>query len=64
MMMADNRARSADSTLADDAALVARIARGDRVAFQELMRQHNTTLSRAARAIVRDDARAAVRAPG
>ena len=54
--MADNRARSADSTLADDGALVARIVRGDRVAFQELMRQHNTALFRAARAIVRDDA--------
>ena len=56
MAMADNRARGADSTLADDAALVARIAHGDRVAFQELMRQHNTALFRAARAIVRDDA--------
>ena len=30
--------------------------RGDRAAFQQLMRQHNTALFRAARAIVRDDA--------
>ena len=54
--MADHRARSAESTSADDAELVARIVRGDRVAFEQLMRLHNTALFRAARAIVRDDA--------
>jgi len=56
MKMADNRARSADNTAADDAGLVARIVAGDRDAFQQLMRLHNTALFRAARAIVRDDA--------
>jgi RNA polymerase sigma-70 factor (ECF subfamily) len=56
MGMADNRARSADIAAADDAGLVARIVAGDRSAFQQLMRRHNTALFRAARAIVRDDA--------
>ena len=54
--MADNRARSAESTAVDDAALVARIVGGDRAAFEQLMRRHNTALFRAARAILRDDA--------
>src|SRR4029079_16127496 len=54
--MANNRARSAESSSLDDAALVARIVGGDRTAFEQLMRQHNTALFRAARAIVRDDA--------
>ena len=39
-----------------DLALVRRILTGDRDAFQQLMRLHNTALFRAARAIVRDDA--------
>ena len=41
---------------AGDADLVARIVGGDRSAFQQLMRQHNTALFRAARSILRDDA--------
>ena len=56
MAMADNRASSAQGAASDDAALVARIAGGDVAAFEQLMRQHNTALFRAARAIVRDDA--------
>ncbi|HEV7578724.1 MAG TPA: RNA polymerase sigma factor [Caldimonas sp.] len=40
----------------DDATLVARIVGGERTAFQQLMRLHNSALFRAARAIVRDDA--------
>jgi RNA polymerase sigma-70 factor (ECF subfamily) len=51
--IASHRA-SADAE--DDAALVARIVGGDRAAFQQLMRLHNTALFRAARAVVRDDA--------
>ncbi|MGZ5236394.1 MAG: RNA polymerase sigma factor [Caldimonas sp.] len=47
------RAGSAEQS---DAALAARIVGGDQAAFQQLMRQHNTALFRAARAIVRDDA--------
>ena len=54
--MAEHRARSAERTEADDAALVARIVAGDVAAFERLMRLHNTALFRAARAIVRDDA--------
>ena len=54
--MAEHRARSAERTDADDAALVARIVGGDVAAFERLMRLHNTALFRAARAIVRDDA--------
>lgn len=56
MAMTDDRARRAESTAGDDAALVARIVGGDLAAFQQLMRRHNTALFRAARAIVRDDA--------
>jgi RNA polymerase sigma-70 factor (ECF subfamily) len=56
MIMANTRARSAESTEADDAALVARTAGGDVAAFEHLMRLHNTALFRTARAIVRDDA--------
>ncbi|MEO7058000.1 MAG: RNA polymerase sigma factor [Caldimonas sp.] len=40
----------------DDAGLAERVAAGDRGAFQQLMRRHNTALFRAARAILRDDA--------
>lgn len=40
----------------EDPSLVARIVDGDRDAFQELMRRHNTALFRAARSIVRNDA--------
>jgi len=54
--MAHLRARSAQIDAGDDAALVARIVGGDRSAFEQLMRQHNTALFRAARAIVRDHA--------
>ena len=54
--MKESRAPSADAVEAGDAALVARIVGGDRRAFEELMRRHNTALFRAARAIVRDDA--------
>jgi RNA polymerase sigma-70 factor (ECF subfamily) len=55
--MADKIARGATAAGEDgDAALVARIVAGDRAAFQELMRLHNTALFRAARAVVRDDA--------
>lgn len=39
-----------------DTGLAARVAAGDRGAFQQLMRRHNTALFRAARAILRDDA--------
>lgn len=56
MFMASYPARSAQSTEGDDAALVARIVAGDRAAFEQLMRIHNTALFRAARAVVRDDA--------
>jgi RNA polymerase sigma-70 factor (ECF subfamily) len=45
-----------EPTAADDAALVARIVGGDRAAFEQLMRRHNTALFRTARAILRDDA--------
>jgi RNA polymerase sigma-70 factor, ECF subfamily len=41
---------------AGDTELVARILAGDRGAFQQLMRQHNTALFRAARSILRDNA--------
>jgi len=54
--MTNPRARSAEIAAGDDAALVARVVGGDRGAFEQLMRQHNTALFRAARAIVRDDA--------
>lgn len=54
--MNENRAPLADAAEAGDDSLVARIVGGDRGAFQELMRRHNTALFRAARAIVRDDA--------
>ena len=54
--MRENRARSREGAEADDGALVARIVAGDRDAFEQLMRSHNTALFRAARAIVRDDA--------
>jgi RNA polymerase sigma-70 factor (ECF subfamily) len=42
----------------DDAELARRIARGDRGAFEPLMRRHNRLLYRLARSILRDDAEA------
>lgn len=47
---------AAPARIDGDLSLVARIVDGDRDAFQELMRRHNTALFRAARAIVRNDA--------
>jgi RNA polymerase sigma-70 factor (ECF subfamily) len=41
---------------ADDGALAARVAQDDHVAFELLMRRHNSRLFRVARAILRDDA--------
>ncbi len=49
---------TATASRADDAELVARIARDDHAAFETLMRRHNTRLFRIARAILRDDAEA------
>ena len=43
---------------APDAQLAARAGRGDTAAFEALMRRHNRTLFRTARAILRDDAEA------
>ena len=43
---------------ADDAELCERIRVGDKAAFEQLMRRHNRTLFRTARAILRDDAEA------
>lgn len=43
---------------ADDAALARAIAAGDVVAFEQLMRRHNRTLYRTARAILKDDGEA------
>ena len=43
---------------ADDAELCERVRRGDKGAFEQLMRRHNRTLFRTARAILRDDAEA------
>ena len=43
---------------APDAELAARAGQGDAVAFEALMRRHNRTLFRTARAILRDDAEA------
>ena len=43
---------------APDDELAARAARGDSTAFEALMRRHNRTLFRTARAILRDDAEA------
>ena len=40
---------------APDAELAARAARGDQLAFERIMRRHNRTLFRTARAILRDD---------
>src|SRR3954471_17062499 len=40
---------------APDAELAARAARGDQGAFERIMRRHNRTLFRTARAILRDD---------
>ena len=46
------------SEASDDAELCERIRGGDRAAFEQLMRRHNRTLFRTARAILRDDAEA------
>ncbi len=55
--MKEHSAREARATSdVSDAALVARVVGGDRAAFQQLMRLYNSSLFRAARAIVRDDA--------
>jgi RNA polymerase sigma-70 factor (ECF subfamily) len=43
---------------ASDAELSRRVARGEAAAFEALMRRHNRTLFRTARAVVRDDAEA------
>jgi RNA polymerase sigma-70 factor (ECF subfamily) len=43
---------------APDAELARRVAGGDTAAFEALMRRHNRTLFRTARAILRDDAEA------
>jgi RNA polymerase sigma-70 factor (ECF subfamily) len=48
----------AASTDAPDAELVRRVAGGETAAFETLMRRHNRTLFRTARAILRDDAEA------
>ena len=47
----------ADKVASDvpDAELAARAARGDQAAFERIMRRHNRTLFRAARAILRND---------
>jgi len=49
--------REANETL-DDAGIAARVAAGDEGAMRLLMRRHNQTMFRAARAILRDDAEA------
>ena len=41
-----------------DAQLAQRVAAGDHIAFEALMRRHNRMLYRTARAILRDDAEA------
>jgi RNA polymerase sigma-70 factor (ECF subfamily) len=46
------------TTDAPDAELVRRVAGGESAAFEPLMRRHNRTLFRTARAILRDDAEA------
>lgn len=46
------------ATPPDDLTLAARVAQGDRSAFEALMRQHNRRLYRLARATLRDDAEA------
>ena len=43
---------------ASDSELVRRVAGGETAAFEALMRRHNRTLFRTARAILRDDAEA------
>jgi RNA polymerase sigma-70 factor, ECF subfamily len=45
-------------TDASDSELARRVARGETAAFEALMRRHNRTLFRTARAILRDDAEA------
>lgn len=48
----------APATDAPDSELARRVAQGDAAAFEALMRRHNRTLFRTARAILRDDAEA------
>ena len=43
---------------APDEELARRVAKGDAAAFEALMRRHNSTMFRTARAILRDDAEA------
>lgn len=50
--------QAAEGSRDDDRALAQRIAAGDRVAFEHLMRQHNRRLYRLARATLRDDTEA------
>ena len=50
--------RPAVDSTAPDTELAARAGRGDSAAFEVLMRRHNRTLFRTARAILRDDAEA------
>lgn len=50
--------KAATATVADDTALVARIAQRQPDAFESLMRQHNGRLFRVARAILKDDGEA------
>ncbi len=54
--MKEKTATLAAATRDGDTTLVGRVLAGDAVAFEQLMRQHNSALFRAARAIVRDDA--------
>jgi RNA polymerase sigma-70 factor (ECF subfamily) len=51
-------AQAVPPVAASDAEIARRIANGDRNAFEGLMRQHNRSLFRAARAILQDDAEA------
>ena len=46
------------SPAAPDEELARRVAKGDAAAFEALMRRHNRTMFRTARAILRDDAEA------
>lgn len=61
-MRADEEAAVTTQTLAagaaDDASLIARVAAGERPAFELLMRRHNRRLYRLARAVLGEDAEA------
>src|SRR5215471_6120579 len=47
-----------DSVADDELAMARRVASGDRIAFELLMRRHNRRLYRLARAYLRDDSEA------